>query len=130
MYILYITWIHTPRVSSSELRTRLAEALRSAAAGDPVVITRRGKPAPLYRASGGRLSRKAPETARPEPAPPVPRYAGVTVLASEVPCARYGSVLEPGPVIWVFDHLAPICDACARDQVPELAGLLTVGRIG
>lgn len=33
------------RISSSELRPRLAEALRSAEGGDPVVITRHGRPA-------------------------------------------------------------------------------------
>ncbi len=34
-----------PKISSSELRARLAEALRSAEGGEPVVITRHGKPA-------------------------------------------------------------------------------------
>ncbi len=34
----------TTRISSTDLRPRFAEALRSAAGGDPVVITRHGKP--------------------------------------------------------------------------------------
>ncbi len=45
MHILYIDQISMTKISSTDLRPRLAEALRSAEGGDPVVITRHGRPA-------------------------------------------------------------------------------------
>ncbi len=52
-----------PRVSCSELRARFAEALRSAEAGDPVVITRHGKPAAALIAAA-----QLPRLEQPRPA--------------------------------------------------------------
>ncbi len=86
---------------------------------------------PVYRESGGRLSRTALETARPGRVPLAPRFlAGWSALASGVPCAHCGRALAPEPMVRVFDDLAPICDHCARQRVPELAGLLEAGGAG
>ncbi len=85
----------------------------------------------IYRECRGRLSPEALSAARPGRAPAVPRYlAGLTALASGVPCAGCGHLLEPGVEMRVFDDLAPICDRCAREQAPELAVLLEAGRAG
>ncbi len=82
---------------------------------------------PIYRETRGRLSRKALDAARPGRVPLAPRYvAGLAALASDVPCAECGEILEPEAGIRVFDDLTPLCDPCARRRAPELAGLLAV----
>ncbi len=94
-------------------------------------MRRYGVRPPVYRNSGGRLSRTALEAARPGRVPLTPRFlAGWSALASDVPCAHCGRALDPEPVVRVFDDLTPICDGCARQRVPEMAGLLEAGGAG
>ncbi len=86
---------------------------------------RHGVRPPVYREFGGRLSQEALDAVQTGRAPVVPRYvAGLSALASRVPCARCGDGLEPGAAMRVFEDLAPICDACARQRAPELVALV------
>ncbi len=179
--------------SLTDLRRRLAEALRQAEGGEPVVITRHGKPAAALIGAGqlarlarppvpaarvrddapgvrlspagghsagrsghrpgcglprqrslrqgpetalrgaatsrreleGRLPREAAERAVAGRAPVAPRHlAGVAGLASGTLCGRCGEALEPEPGMRVSEGLAPLCDRCAGERAPQLAGLL------
>ncbi len=79
----------------------------------------------VYREFGGKLSREASGGAGESRPPLVPSYlAGVAASAPGAPCARCGDALEPAARPRVFEDLAPICDRCARQRAPELAGLL------
>ncbi len=78
----------------------------------------------VYREFGGRLSRDAAERVVAGRAPVAPRYlAGRVALTHGTPCGRCGEILEPEPRMRVFEDLAPICDRCSRERVPELAAL-------
>ncbi len=87
-----------PEISSSELRTRLAEALRSAESGERVVITRHGKPAAVLTGVGQPASGDDP----PAEAATSERDAGGDPTADSAAAAG-----EPTPEELLARALAP-----------------------
>ncbi len=82
----------------------------------------------IFRELGGDLSLAVAKPNAVDRSPSAPRHlAGYAELPPGARC-DCGTGLEPGPTVRVFEDLAPICDACARERVPELGSLLAAGR--